>query len=153
MQRVRAANWPSPGSAAGSDVCSQSVGLTSPCGRAARRIWRFSGTGAPDGGLVPPGTNGGRGPYRDDRRARRAAPSVRSARPQPRPSARPDASRMLASRTLPSPARLALPSRVRALPRPRPELAALLLLAAVLDLWSLSRNGWANEYYAAAVRS
>ncbi len=26
-------------------------------------------------------------------------------------------------------------------------------LAAVLNLWSLSRNGWANDYYAAAVRS
>jgi len=26
-------------------------------------------------------------------------------------------------------------------------------LAAVLNLWSLSRNGWANEYYGAAVRS
>jgi 4-amino-4-deoxy-L-arabinose transferase-like glycosyltransferase len=37
--------------------------------------------------------------------------------------------------------------------RPRPELAALLVLAAVLNLWALSRNGWANDYYAAAVRS
>jgi 4-amino-4-deoxy-L-arabinose transferase-like glycosyltransferase len=37
--------------------------------------------------------------------------------------------------------------------RPRPELAALLLLAAVLNLWALGRNGWANEYYSAAVRS
>src|SRR4051812_47442136 len=46
----------------------------------------------------------------------------------------------------------ALP-RLRALPLPRPELAALLVLAAVLDLWALSRNGWANEYYSAAVRS
>jgi 4-amino-4-deoxy-L-arabinose transferase-like glycosyltransferase len=36
---------------------------------------------------------------------------------------------------------------------PRPELLALLALAGVLNLWSLSRNGWANEYYAAAVRS
>jgi 4-amino-4-deoxy-L-arabinose transferase-like glycosyltransferase len=35
----------------------------------------------------------------------------------------------------------------------RPELLALLMLAAVLDLWSLSLNGWANEYYSAAVRS
>ena len=26
-------------------------------------------------------------------------------------------------------------------------------LAAVLNLWALSRNGWANEYYSAAVRS
>jgi hypothetical protein len=35
----------------------------------------------------------------------------------------------------------------------RPELALLLALAAVLNLWALSRNGWANDYYAAAVRS
>jgi 4-amino-4-deoxy-L-arabinose transferase-like glycosyltransferase len=28
-----------------------------------------------------------------------------------------------------------------------------MVLAGVLNLWSLSRNGWANEYYAAAVRS
>ena len=26
-------------------------------------------------------------------------------------------------------------------------------LAAVLNLWALSRNGWANDYYSAAVRS
>jgi 4-amino-4-deoxy-L-arabinose transferase-like glycosyltransferase len=43
--------------------------------------------------------------------------------------------------------------RVARLLRPRPELAALLVLAATLDLWALSRNGWANEYYSAAVRS
>ncbi|HXB15378.1 MAG TPA: glycosyltransferase family 39 protein [Solirubrobacteraceae bacterium] len=36
---------------------------------------------------------------------------------------------------------------------PRPELAAVLVLAAALDLWALSRNGWANSYYSAAVRS
>jgi 4-amino-4-deoxy-L-arabinose transferase-like glycosyltransferase len=41
----------------------------------------------------------------------------------------------------------------RSLTRMRPELAALLLLAAVLNLWALSRNGMANEYYSAAVRS
>ena len=35
----------------------------------------------------------------------------------------------------------------------RPELALLILTAAVLDLWSLGRNGWANTYYSAAVRS
>ena len=35
----------------------------------------------------------------------------------------------------------------------RPELLGLLVLAAVLNLWALSRNGFANEYYAAAVRS
>jgi 4-amino-4-deoxy-L-arabinose transferase-like glycosyltransferase len=36
---------------------------------------------------------------------------------------------------------------------PRPELGALIALAAVLNLWALSRNGWANDYYSAAVRS
>jgi 4-amino-4-deoxy-L-arabinose transferase-like glycosyltransferase len=46
-----------------------------------------------------------------------------------------------------------LPERLRALPLPRPELAALLALAAVLYLWALSKNGWANDYYSAAVRS
>ncbi len=35
----------------------------------------------------------------------------------------------------------------------RPELIVLLALAGVLNLWDLSRNGWANGYYAAAVRS
>jgi 4-amino-4-deoxy-L-arabinose transferase-like glycosyltransferase len=35
----------------------------------------------------------------------------------------------------------------------RPELLVLLALAAVLNIWSLSTNGFANEYYAAAVRS
>ena len=37
--------------------------------------------------------------------------------------------------------------------RRHPELGVLLLAAAVLNLWGLSRNGWANDYYAAAVRS
>jgi 4-amino-4-deoxy-L-arabinose transferase-like glycosyltransferase len=44
-------------------------------------------------------------------------------------------------------------ARARTFPLPRPELAALLLLAGALNLWALSRNGWANEYYAGAVRS
>jgi 4-amino-4-deoxy-L-arabinose transferase-like glycosyltransferase/signal transduction histidine kinase len=44
-------------------------------------------------------------------------------------------------------------ARLRALPLPRPELAALLLLAALLNLWALSKNGFANDYYSAAVRS
>jgi len=35
----------------------------------------------------------------------------------------------------------------------RPELVALLVLAGALNLWALSRNGWANDYYSAAVRS
>ncbi|HET6506139.1 MAG TPA: glycosyltransferase family 39 protein [Baekduia sp.] len=46
-----------------------------------------------------------------------------------------------------------LPERLRALPLPRPELVALLGLAALLYLWALSKNGWANDYYSAAVRS
>jgi 4-amino-4-deoxy-L-arabinose transferase-like glycosyltransferase len=41
----------------------------------------------------------------------------------------------------------------RSLSRPRPELLFLLLVAGVLNLWGLSENGWANEYYSAAVRS
>ena len=36
---------------------------------------------------------------------------------------------------------------------PRPELSALIVLAALLNLWALSRNGFANDYYSAAVRS
>jgi 4-amino-4-deoxy-L-arabinose transferase-like glycosyltransferase len=35
----------------------------------------------------------------------------------------------------------------------RPELVVLLAVAGFLNLWDLSRNGWANAYYAAAVRS
>jgi len=52
------------------------------------------------------------------------------------------------------------PLRARALRRARsaslrvhPEMLALMALAAVLNLWNLSINGWANTYYAAAVRS
>jgi 4-amino-4-deoxy-L-arabinose transferase-like glycosyltransferase len=45
------------------------------------------------------------------------------------------------------------PASLRRIARPRPEFAALLVLAAVLNLWALSRNGWANEYYSAAVRA
>ena len=51
-------------------------------------------------------------------------------------------------------------ARTRADRRPRlaslvayPELLALLTLTAVLNLWDLSINGWANTYYAAAVKS
>ncbi|HTR88535.1 MAG TPA: glycosyltransferase family 39 protein, partial [Solirubrobacteraceae bacterium] len=35
----------------------------------------------------------------------------------------------------------------------RVQLTALLVLSGVLNLWALSRNGWANLYYSAAVRS
>ena len=48
---------------------------------------------------------------------------------------------------------LAMPLRERAAVRVRPELPALLFLAAALNLYALSRNGMANDYYAAAVRS
>src|SRR3954462_7807518 len=44
-------------------------------------------------------------------------------------------------------------ARLRVGRLPAPELVALLVLAAVLNLWALSKNGWANDYYAAAVRS
>ncbi len=43
--------------------------------------------------------------------------------------------------------------RARTISWPRPELVALLVLALVLDLWALNRNGFANDYYSAAVRS
>jgi hypothetical protein len=43
--------------------------------------------------------------------------------------------------------------RARSIPLPRPELAALLVLAGALSLWALSKNGWANEYHSGAVRS
>lgn len=35
----------------------------------------------------------------------------------------------------------------------RAELAVLVLISGVLNLWALGRNGWANDYYSAAVRS
>ncbi len=37
--------------------------------------------------------------------------------------------------------------------RARPEMLALAALAAVLNLWDLSRNDWANTFYSGAVRS
>ncbi len=58
--------------------------------------------------------------------------------------------------TYPAPLTARLRDRARDLARPllrRPELPALLGLAAVLNLWGLSINGWANTYYSAAVRS
>jgi 4-amino-4-deoxy-L-arabinose transferase-like glycosyltransferase len=44
-------------------------------------------------------------------------------------------------------------ARVRTLALRRPELLVLTALSAVLYLWALSRNGVANEYYAAAVKA
>src|SRR5271155_4514526 len=49
--------------------------------------------------------------------------------------------------------RLRTQARALAVRAPYPELAAVMSLAAILNLWALARNGWANEYYAAAVRS
>jgi len=44
-------------------------------------------------------------------------------------------------------------ARTFALRLPYPELLGLIALAGTLNLWALSRNGWANAYYSAAVRS
>jgi 4-amino-4-deoxy-L-arabinose transferase-like glycosyltransferase len=59
----------------------------------------------------------------------------------------------MTSTTFDAPARPRAAARPRALPLPRPELALLLAVAGVLNLWALSRNGWANDYYAGAVRA
>ena len=58
--------------------------------------------------------------------------------------------------TYPAPPTARLRDRARDAAKPllgRPELLALLAVAAVLNLWGLSINGWANTYYSAAVRS
>ena len=57
------------------------------------------------------------------------------------------------SLSLPRVARDGVRARARTISLPRPELLALLVLAGVLNLWALSRNGLANEYYGATVRS
>jgi hypothetical protein len=62
-------------------------------------------------------------------------------------------STVAAPRFAPPRAGARLRARARSLARPRPELALLLIVAGLLDLWGLTRNGWANEYYSAAVRS
>ena len=66
----------------------------------------------------------------------------------------------MTSESLPLPARLAARPRARGRRRirlerilARPELLGLLGLTAVLNLYNLSINGWANTYYSAAVRS
>ena len=61
---------------------------------------------------------------------------------------RPSSHARSGSRRLP---RVHAGSRVRAL-RAHPELLALLVLAAALDLWGLSKNGDANTYYSAALK-
>ena len=62
--------------------------------------------------------------------------------------------------SVPYAARRAARVRGRSVRRPRlaavlayPELLALLAVTAVLNLWDLGINGWANTYYSAAVRS
>jgi 4-amino-4-deoxy-L-arabinose transferase-like glycosyltransferase len=59
----------------------------------------------------------------------------------------------MTSSSIPYPATPRALSRPRLRLRLRPELAGLLGLTAVLNLWGLSVNGWANTYYSAAVRS
>ncbi len=59
----------------------------------------------------------------------------------------------MSTTSLPLPAGRRARTRALSIPMPRPELAALLVLAGVLYLWALDRNGFANEYYSAAVRS
>ena len=59
----------------------------------------------------------------------------------------------MSTTSLPLPAARRARTRALALPAVRPELAALLVLAGVLYLWALDRNGFANEYYSAAVRA
>lgn len=55
--------------------------------------------------------------------------------------------------TTAAPPRTALHALTRRLRVARPEAIALAALAGLLNLWALDRNGWANEYYAAAVRT
>src|SRR5919204_121187 len=43
--------------------------------------------------------------------------------------------------------------RARAFSIPFPEVGVLVVVSALLNLWALDRNGWANQYYSAAVRS
>jgi 4-amino-4-deoxy-L-arabinose transferase-like glycosyltransferase len=52
-------------------------------------------------------------------------------------------------RTASDPPRARARRRLRALP----ELGVLIVLTGLLNLWALDRNGWANTYYSAAVRS
>jgi 4-amino-4-deoxy-L-arabinose transferase-like glycosyltransferase len=66
-----------------------------------------------------------------------AAPVRTRRRPEAFDRPRPDQPR-------PAPRRRALPF---------PELGVLVLVSGLLNLWALDRNGWANQYYSAAVRS
>ncbi len=67
--------------------------------------------------------------------------------PQP---AGPSAGELTARRRAAIAGRLAQPL---AAVRRAPEIGGLLGLSALLNLWALGRNGWANTYYSAAVRS
>src|SRR3984957_16406114 len=49
-------------------------------------------------------------------------------------------------------ARRAVPGALQAI-RTRPEVLGVVAVAAVLNFWGLSVNGWANTFYSAAVRS
>src|SRR5690348_2443109 len=44
-------------------------------------------------------------------------------------------------------------ARSLSIPVPPVELIGLMVVAGALNLWALSRNGWANTYYSGAVRS
>jgi 4-amino-4-deoxy-L-arabinose transferase-like glycosyltransferase len=68
---------------------------------------------------------------------------------EPRPVG-PSAGELTASQRAPASRLLA---RAVVAVRRAPELGGLVGLAAVLNLWALGRNGWANTYYSAAVRS
>ena len=62
----------------------------------------------------------------------------------------------MSTTSLPMPApslRSRVTSRARDVTWRRPELSALVLIAGLLNLLALDRNGYANEYYSAAVRS
>ena len=59
----------------------------------------------------------------------------------------------MSTTSLPLPAARRERRHALALPAITPELAALLVLSGVLYLWALDTNGFANEYYSAAVRS
>ena len=65
----------------------------------------------------------------------------------------------MSSDSISYPARLRTRRHAHVLPavaqrlRARPELLGVLGVAAVLNLWGLGLNGWANTYYSAAVRS
>jgi 4-amino-4-deoxy-L-arabinose transferase-like glycosyltransferase len=76
-------------------------------------------------------------------RLSRLAPATAPAAPAPvRTRRRPEASDQPRQRAA---------TRRRALPFP--ELGVLVVLSGLLNLWALGQNGWANQYYSAAVRS